>query len=513
MSEQLHHNSESEELQRLRLALQGSNDGHWDWNVETGGVYYFQRFRELLGYHSETEFPNLFSSFESHLHPADLEPTLAAVQAHIDDRMPYDVMYRLRTASGEYRWFRARGNALRNERGDAVRMAGSITDITDLKSIEQQMHAANAQRQAILDAANFTIISTGVDGVIQTFNLGAENMLGYSSKEVVGKVTPAVIHDVDEVVKRAKTLSAEMGQTIEPGFEVFVAKARLGIPDEKEWTYVRKDGSSFPVLLSVTALHDEQGNLSGFLGVGRDISDWKKLDRIKREFVSVVSHELRTPLTAIQGVLGLIHGGAAGAIPEKLDNLLEIASRNSDRLMTLINDILDIERIQTGKLQFNLQPLQAAPVVQRMLEINDALAKQKNIRLLSESLDASLLIHVDVDRLEQVIANLLSNAIKFSPPGSCVRISVMESGPFIRIRVSDEGPGIPEPFHDRVFDRFVQVDSSDQRGELGAGLGLTITKALVERMHGNISLDSCEGGGATFNIDFPRYAKLPEDAN
>ncbi|MDO9371181.1 MAG: histidine kinase dimerization/phospho-acceptor domain-containing protein, partial [Gammaproteobacteria bacterium] len=150
---------------------------------------------------------------------------------------------------------------------------------------------------------------------------------------MVGKMTPAILHDPEEVKRRAAELSSEMGVSVQPGFEVFVAKARWGIQDENEWTYICKDGTTFPVLLTVTALREPDGTITGFLGIGKDITERKKIDRMKSEFISTVSHELRTPLTSIRGSLGLVMGGVAGSVSEQMQPLVEIAFKNSDRLV------------------------------------------------------------------------------------------------------------------------------------------------------------------------------------
>ncbi|HET8704899.1 MAG TPA: PAS domain S-box protein, partial [Pseudomonadales bacterium] len=265
--------------------------------------------------------------------------------------------------------------------GNEIYFTGTIRDITQEKLAASKLHAVNSQRQAILEAANFTIISTDVDGVIRSFNRGAQRMLGYSEGEVVGKVTPAIIHDLEEVEARAKALSKELNRQIEPGFEVFVAKAKLGFIDENEWTYIRKDGSRFPVLLSITALRDEEGNINGFVGIGSDITERKKMDQMKAEFISTVSHELRTPLTSIRGALSLVLGKAADGLSEKARKLLETANRNSERLTLLINDILDLEKIESGRLDFNFSVTDLVLIAHQAIQANEGYAARHAVRL------------------------------------------------------------------------------------------------------------------------------------
>lgn len=407
--------------------------------------------------------------------------------------------------SGEAYWEQASISAIRDAKGEITHYIAVKEDITERKLAEQRLQETMALQRAILNGTNYAIISTDVNGVIRTFNAAAERMLGYAAHEVMGKATPAIIHDPAEVAKRAQVLSAELGIQIEPGFEVFVARARRGQVDENEWTYLRKDGSRFPVMLSVTALLNEQGVVTGFLGVGYDLTERKKIDRMKSEFVSTVSHELRTPLTSIRGSLGLVAGGVAGELPARAKSLIDIAYNNSERLVRLINDILDVEKIESGKMSFDLKPQPLAPLIEAAIEANHAYGEQFQVRYqLAETVpDAKVL--VDADRLTQVMTNLLSNAAKFSPAGETVSVRIARHCGSIRVSVSDRGAGIPEEFRDRIFRRFSQADASDSRQKGGTGLGLAISRAIVEKMGGQIGFDSAPGAGTTFRFELPEW--------
>lgn len=378
---------------------------------------------------------------------------------------------------------------------------GIVRDISRRKTAEQQLNATTSLQRAVLDGTSYSIISTAPDGTILTFNRAAEQMLGYSADEVIGKLTPAPFHDAQEVAERAAALSDELGELIAPGFEVFVAKARRNLPDECEWSYLRKDGSRLPVLLSVTALRDANEQISGFLGIAYDISERKKIDRLKNEFVSTVSHELRTPLTSIRGSLGLIAGGVAGVIPPQAARLIEIAHSNSERLVRLINDILDIEKIESGGMQFNLAVQPLRPLLLHAIEVNQAYADQLHVRIELRSGELDGRVRIDSDRMMQAITNLLSNAAKYSPAGGCVDVT-LENGNLLRLAVRDHGPGIPEEFQARIFQKFSQADSSDTRRKAGTGLGLAITRSLVKSMGGRIGYDT-SAAGTTFWIDLP----------
>ncbi len=379
----------------------------------------------------------------------------------------------------------------------------SLQDITEQKLAEQALAQTSSLQRAILDSASYSIISTDLNGLILSFNVAAEHMLGYAAAEVVGKVNLAIIHDLDEVMQRAPILSAELGRSIEPGFEVFVAKARaLGVPDENEWTYVRKDGSRFPVLLSVTAIRDEAGRVTGYLGVAADITERKKVERMKSEFVSTVSHELRTPLTSIRGSLGLLLGGVGGEMTAQATSLLDVANKNCERLVLLINEILDIEKIESGNMQFDLHPQPLMPLLEQSIAANRDYGVQYGVTLQLVSSVADVKVCVDRDRFIQVMSNLLSNAVKYSPAHGQVEIAVTQQGA-VRVTVTDQGSGIPADFHNKIFQKFSQADSSDTRPKGGTGLGLSITKAIVEKMGGQIGFDKQARVGASFYFEFP----------
>lgn len=238
-----------------------------------------------------------------------------------------------------------------------------------------------------------------------------------------------------------------------------------------------------------------------------DISESKAMERMKNEFISTVSHELRTPLTSIRGSLGLIVGGVTGDLPPKAHTMIDIAYKNSERLVRLINDILDIEKIESGKMVLDLQPITLLPFAHTVLDANKAYGETLGVsfRLESRNLDQESMILADSDRLMQVFANLLSNAAKYSPRGGEVVVALMNHDGAIRVEVRDNGGGIPEEFIGRIFQKFSQADSSDTRQKGGTGLGLSISKALVEQMQGSIGFDTVAGVGTTFYFELPQY--------
>jgi len=881
---------ESEE--QLQLAMEGANDGLWDWDIENNHAYYSPRWQTMLGF-NPSEVKPIFKSKESLIHPDDLERVKDTLQEHLDGKSAiYQSEHRVKTKDGRWLWILDRGKVVeRSVTGRPLRIVGTHTDITERKIAEEAVRERETRiaaildtavdgivtisdagtietfnpaaekifgytaedvlgrnvsllmgsedgalhdtfikrylssgqpkileqrrevmgqradrttfpmqlavsemklgdrrhftgiirditmtkeaerlledtmafKQGILDSAKLSIISTDANGIIQTFNAAAQQMLGYSERELIGRATPEIFHDRDEITQRAIKLSEELGTHIRSGFEVFVAKARSGIADEQQWTYISKNGKRFPVLLTMTALHDQHDEIIGFVAIARDISRqqeaeeeisrfkttldmtldcvfmfspeslryfyvnqgameqvgytynellrmtpvdiltqydetsfrnvlasmidgqrnaitfesyhqhrnggqipvevflqyiypidqeprfvaivrditerrrtaenlahaeerarmllesagegiygldldgrttfvnpaaarmldydaidligkqmheivqhsyidksnypyefsptyaaisegdiqrvsnevmWrkegapfpveytvtpirkndvisgavvifnditarKKVEQIKNEFISTVSHELRTPLTSVRGSLGLLVGGAVGQLPEQASTLLSIANKNTERLLLLINDILDIEKIESGKMVYHYKLLNLHEFLETSLQANYAYGEQFDIKY-SITQCPDVQIYADGDRLMQVMNNLLSNAAKFSTQGSHVEISAVRRSHKIRISITDNGKGIPQNFQKHIFEKFAQADASDTRALSGTGLGLSISKAIVEQHGGRIDFISRVNIGTTFFFDLPVWTQNQE---
>jgi PAS domain S-box-containing protein len=273
-----------------------------------------------------------------------------------------------------------------------------------------------------------------------------------------------------------------------------------------EKRYFHKSGRTVWALLSVSLVRHPDGQPNYFVSQIQDISEQRELDRVKGEFISTVSHELRTPLTSIRGSLGLILGAMSGTLPRHVRNLLDIAQNNSDRLILLINDILDIDKIASGNMRFDMREKSLAEITTAAVSANTTYAQKFGARIRVEAIDQRARILIDPDRYAQVLSNLISNAAKFSPNGAEIRVKAESLGTTLRISVSDQGPGIPESFRDRVFEKFSQGDASAARRAGGTGLGLHITRELVEHMGGRIGFDTETGRGTTFWFEFPASA-------
>lgn len=272
---------------------------------------------------------------------------------------------------------------------------------------------------------------------------------------------------------------------------------------EIEYIMKFKNNKSYNVVIDGQPIIGANGNKLGAVIAIHDITEIKKTEIMKNEFVSVVSHELRTPLTSIRGSLGLLLGGMVGEFSDKAAKLLDIANKNCDRLLLLINDILDMEKIQAGKMKFDLQLIDIEKIVSESIATNKMYGEQYGVALeLIEPVDHAV-VYVDPDRLAQVLTNLISNAAKFSAKGSVIEVKIVKDNETVRVAVIDKGAGIPVEFQARIFEKFSQADSSDTRGKGGTGLGLSISKAIIEHLGGSLNFVSKPETGTTFYFDLP----------
>ena len=358
-----------------------------------------------------------------------------------------------------------------------------------------------ALNAGIISSSAHLVIAIDAEYRIMIFNRAAEKALGYAAKDVIGRRAIPIFMDGAELAERARTLSAELGETIAVGPDIFTRIPLRDGLETRAWTFVRKDGSRFPTNVIITPLRDEHGATAGFLGVIEDVSARHEVERVKSEFTAVVSHELRTPLTSIRGSLGLILGAFSQALPQKVRDLLEIAQSNSDRLVLLVNDILDIEKFSAGQMRFDVATVPLADVVRQAVESTEGYARKHQVSIALGPIDAALRIDVDPDRFVQVLTNLLSNAVKYSPASGTVHVDAEARGEAVRVSVRDQGNGIPESFRAHMFERFSQADASATREKGGTGLGLYIARRFIEQMQGRIGFDSEPGKGATFWVE------------
>ena len=394
----------------------------------------------------------------------------------------------------------------------SVRAVLQRTTLARLEALVQErthsLAEANGLLSSVLDAAkDVSIIATDQNGLITLFNKGAEQMLGYSADEMVEQKTPEVLHKAEEVWARAKEVEQKTGHRLSP-FEAITRRAAQGDQDISEWTYIRKDGSTLPVDLVICPIYGPDTRLTGFLGIATDITERKRVDRIKNEFVATVSHELRTPLTSIIGSLTLLQHQVKDSLPEQGSTLLQMAIRNADRLAALINDLLDISKIEAGMLELNMSAFSLEPLIHESIALQKGYADKFDVTMRLANTVSDLQVYVDASRLQQVLSNLLSNAIKFSPAGGEVVVRMERVEGRARISIQDEGQGIPEAFQPRLFDKFTQADSSDSRSLGGTGLGLAICRELMVQMQGHIDFTTEVGQGSVFWIELPLSDQL-----
>ena len=370
-----------------------------------------------------------------------------------------------------------------------------IHDSTESRRISRALRDSEAQLRQLTDNVPALMAYVDREQRFQFHNKAYEEIFGLPQEKIHGK-----------------TLLEIAGPEFYAPVREHMLAALAGYPVRYERKQVCADGQLREYVMSYFPRYGEEEDedqVIGFFVLGTDVSELKRIDRMKSEFVSTVSHELRTPLTSIRGSLGLVSGGVAGVLPERAKGLVEIAKNNCERLIRLINEILDIEKIESGKMQFELQPQELLPLLQQTLADNEGFAAQHQVKLALHAPRQPLKALVDSDRLLQVMTNLLSNAIKFSPAQGTVLVQLGRHAGRLRVEVSDNGPGIPEEFRQRIFQKFSQADSSDTRQKGGTGLGLAISKVIVERMDGSLGFSSSVGVGTTFFFELPEWREAP----
>jgi len=367
------------------------------------------------------------------------------------------------------------------------------------RSLEHRVAAQTAdlrhwaeQTRALLDSVADGIYGVDVNGRVTVFNRSAREMLGLED-HVIGTAHP---HDLFHG-------PAPDGSPypIESCYVTEAIRDAVIVRSEDD-VYVRSDGSQVAVEITASPIVDPTtSEVTGAVVAFRDVTERREVERMKDRFLAMVSHELRTPLTSIRGSLGLISSGALGRLPDEVESMALSAEESAERLGRLINDILDVERLASGRFEVRATPQSAASLVDASATELDSLAQRAGVRLEVGEIHGEVL--ADPDRVAQVLGNLVGNAVKFSDPGGTVRISAAQSDGEVIFAVTDEGRGIPADRLDDIFDRFRQVDSSDARMGAGTGLGLTITRAIITQLGGRVWAESEPGKGSTFRFTLP----------
>ncbi len=359
---------------------------------------------------------------------------------------------------------------------------------------QRELSDSRRRLQLLLDHMPDGVLAFDAGGRIEWINPAARQIFRCSVADVVGESVATLVPAIGELLPAGPARAAP--GMVAPDVQRRATRGR------------RRDGESFP--LEIAPVMVQEGERRWSMCVCRDITDAERVDRMKSEFVSMVSHELRTPLTSLRGSLSLLTDGSITGLPDDAQRLLKMASANAERLVMLVNDILDYEKLRAGALRVELEPLSLGDLAQRAAESLEGMARPSGVRIVIEPGDAPSPVNADPARLMQVLANLLSNAIKYSPPHGRVRMEIVHAGERCRLTVRDDGPGVPADFVARLFMPFEQARDPAHRKQGGTGLGLAISRALMELMHGAIGLEPpMRGRGAAFWIELPLHRERP----
>jgi PAS domain S-box-containing protein len=471
--------------ERFHYAARATNDMVWEWDIVTDRCWGSEALEHQFGYSFSGEVDK--HVWYDAVHPDDVARISARQKQVLESREVYwSEEYRFRRGDGGYAEVLDHGYCVRDTDGTPLRMIGAMRDISEQKRAER---AYNTQ---LLNAAADGIFAVDIEGRVTFVNQSGVRLLGWTAAEMLGKEMHALAHHHHADGSEYRPDDCPMHQTLRTG--------QTSTSDRE--VFWRKDGSNVAVEYTSTPVLDAGGEITGAVVTFRDISERRAVERMKDEFVSVVSHELRTPLTSIRGALGLLAGGRLGEISHKGQRMLDIAVSNTDRLVRLINDILDIERMESGMATLVLQPCDAGTLMAQAVELIRPVAEKEGVTVRWEACDAPLL--ADPDRLLQTFTNLLGNAVKFSPKGEIVSLTASAGAGSVLFEVADRGRGIPADMLERIFERFQQVDATDSREKGGSGLGLPICRSIVHQHGGEIWAESGPGQGTRFRFTIPR---------
>ncbi len=463
-------------LERQEMASRHSRIGFWEANLGSDELWWSPMVYDIFGVSPDSFSPGR-TSFYQQVHSED-RTLVRQSEALAEVGGEHNVMHRIILPDGTLRWVHQVAKWTAPTADAAARLIGSVQDVTAQQQLRCELQQFFTLSRDVLCIAND-------QNYFERVNAAFCRITGYSEAELLSRPFTDFIHPVD------LTPTEEVVTDIQHGHAAsgFVNRYR-----HKDGHYLTLQWSSIrdPATCKVYAS-------------AQDITERQQLEQLKREFVSTVSHELRTPLTSINAALALVSSGVLGELPTQVQQMLLLASNNCQRLASLINDLLDIEKLSAGMMQFEMQPEFLYTLVQQSVEDNRQYGHERGVtlQLMAEPEARNWQIHIDKLRFAQVMANLLSNAMKFSPCGTAVLISVMRQQQLLKITVKDQGPGISAEFKPLIFQKFSQADSSDARQKGGTGLGLALSKQLTESMQGSIGFDSVPGQGACFYLLFP----------
>ncbi|MCC0176708.1 PAS domain S-box protein [Waterburya agarophytonicola K14] len=459
--------------------------GSWEYDHEINERRWSEQLFNILGFDSSQPIPSC-QEILALVHPDDLRLVKNTLRAGHGQGEPWEIAYRLLYPNGKLKYLESRGEPTLDSEGKILRVLETIMDVSDRIQAEKSLHRSEEQLKLITDALPVLIAYIDDQQCYRYTNRTYETWYGKPRSSLTG------IH-VKELV------GPENYQKMLPYIETALAGKNVTFESQP----VAENGSSY--WMSATYIPDigVDGQVKGFFSMVDDITDRKTVDRMKSEFISIASHEMRTPLTSIHGVVKLLCAGRLGELTKQGKVLADMALRNSDRLTNLVSDILDLERMESGRDEINKTTCDSANLIQQAIDTVSSMAKEQEITLKTNS--DSIEFQGDCDRLTQTLTNLLSNAIKFSSSDSTVMVSSQLQGDNILFSVRDKGRGIPTDKLETIFERFQQVDASDARKKGGTGLGLAICRHIVEQHEGKIWVESVYGEGSTFCFSLPIF--------
>ena len=463
----------------------------WHANGQISFPYVSEGVEAIFGL-TAGELDSSIGPIYARIHAADRPRVRASLRQAASSIAPWHLEYRVEHPRKGLIWVEARATPLRQS-DRSVLWHGLVTDITQRKAEQLELDKQQEMNRRLLEALSEAVVACDADANLTLFNNTARLWHGVDAQQQLpAQFWPAFY----------RLYHADGTTPLRPE-EVPLMRALRGEHIRNVEMTIVLHGNVRHVLANAGPMFASDGQQSGAVVVLHDITERKQIEKLQREFVSTVSHELRTPLTSITASLGLICGEVMGEVPKHLHELLDIAHQNSKHLSALIDDLLDIDKLNAGKMRFNLETQPLQPLLEQAMRNNQGYANSYTVSIrLGECPPAQ--VRVDTMRLVQVLSNLLSNAAKFSPPGETIDLYAEAVGDQrVRISVRDRGPGIADTFRERIFSRFAQADASDTRAQGGTGLGLAISKELTEHMDGQIGFDTAPGAGTRFWVELP----------
>jgi PAS domain S-box-containing protein len=370
-----------------------------------------------------------------------------------------------------------------------VRTADEIGELAEaFNEMTRKLRETTVSRDSldrVLETMGECLVVTDLDGTITRVNSAVCRLAGVDEEELLGQNC----RDLFRAPKGHVSLLDALGPE--------------GSAAGLETELLARGGEAIPLMVSVGAMEARPGRVKSYVVVAADISERLRHEQQKDEFVTMIHHEVRAPLTAVRGAIGLLKGGVAGELDERGQELVEIALRNSERMERLVNDILASRKLDSGRMEFHFEEVELMSLIEQAVDSTRAYASQYQVGIELTEVVSGAMVRVDPDRMIQVLTNVLSNAIRFSPEGDVVVVEAKRNGNMLRVAVSDSGPGIAEDFRDRVFEAFARGEHEAWRHRSGTGLGMNISKGIIEELGGAITFETEIDAGTTFFIDLP----------